>query len=125
MDAAVIQIKENEWHGGVEIAPSSVFGFKPIELVSSSGILQGWVKELGIPKVFGIPGEEPYAANLLIVDRTGSRGDSGCIIRDIERVDAPRPYLLYVGITELSGLEAGIGLLLEQPRLIWDLKFHC
>lgn len=123
MDAAIVELDRDVWHGRGNVSPSSVIGYKPVRLQSSSGSRDGWITDHSGPTIFGQPGQEPLTANFLFINQSLKPGDSGCLVMDCEHPNLP-PYLMYLGLVVLGeGRKAGYGLLLEQPRRIWEIKF--
>jgi Nidogen-like len=125
MDAAVVEVSYEQWHASREVDNSSVIGYKPVQLLSKSGPRDGRVVELPFRTIpLAEPHEEPFAPTYQLVDVILDPGDSGCLVLDKERDDAFRPYLMYIGKIKRDSGWCGIGLLLEQPKMIWGLRFH-
>lgn len=119
MDAAIVQLDSSDWHGKKIAVLSRIIGYKPVRLLSNAGPVDGRIKEHTGATIFAAPGEEPLAPNYLFIDQSLIPGDSGCLILDCEHDDLPQ-YLMYLGKTVLdNNNEVGIGLLLQQPKLIW------
>ena len=132
MDAMVIEISEMDW-GAREPTPNSgVVGYKPVRFITGGEPVDAEVIEHSgyAFRTFPVPAEpdvEPHRAVQLIFNRALQKGDSGCLVVDLEYTDdvhGPRPYALYLGEENLNIAGGrGYGLLLEQPKRIWDLDF--
>lgn len=122
MDAAIIELQREKWDAKVAAKPSSIIGYKQIRLLSSSGPRDCWITEIKGRTIDGSPGEEPLEGYYIMFNQCLDRGDSGCVALDIEHDSMP-PYLMYLGVTNRGYGNQGYGLLLEQPRRIWDVKF--
>lgn len=130
MDAAVIWIEESEWGSKTHTPHSKVVGYKPVRFVTGHGTTDADVVEhsgfLGatIPGQFG---QEPLNGAFMILNKSLSYGDSGCLVVDLEFAAhlAPRPYLIYLGATVLSwGGKAGYALFIEQANRVWNLECY-
>lgn len=125
MDAAAVEVQESSWKGAQAVQNSTVIGYKPVLLMAERGARDGHVVELSKKTIFvSGPDDEPFAANVQLMDVILEPGDSGCLVLDAERQDDKRPYLMYLGKIRVDHGSYGYGLLLEQPRRNWDLQFH-
>ncbi len=129
MDAAVIEIDDDSTV--TRVPNSSVIGFKPVQIVTGRGIVLDAqvldrVGTVG-PIIFAESGREPRYPAHLILNRHAFHGDSGCLIVDCEFArfgQEPLPYMMYLGRMNLGWNDAaGFGLMLEQPRIVWNLEF--
>jgi len=132
MDAAVIEVGPDEWRGKSPVYPSRVLGFKPVRLLGAPGWIDADVVEHSGFVGGTIAGEsrkEPLARTLLIFNRHLHHGDSGCLGLDLEferdqEVPVTPPYLLYQGVYGTRSGPCGYGLMLEQTRIVWGLKYY-
>jgi len=131
MDAAVIEVASTQTENiGSPIWSSSVIGFKPVRMITGRGLEVDAqvVERIGTvgPTIFAEPREEPPYPAHLVLDRYLDHGDSGCLIVDCEFANRSQelpPYMIYLGKMHLAWGLAGYGLMLEQPKTIWDLEF--
>jgi len=132
----MIEVEPDRWEATHEVRNSTVVGFKPVRLMGASGPVETDVVEhdgFAGATIPGQAGAEPRAPAQLILGARLERGDSGCLGLDLEferfapsrQAPSAPPYLLYQGMTNLRwGGIGGYGLLLEQPRIVWDLTFY-
>jgi hypothetical protein len=52
MDAAIIEVKQQDWLAKTAVMPSPIIGFKPVRLLSSSGHQDGKIQEITGPTIF-------------------------------------------------------------------------
>jgi hypothetical protein len=101
MDAAIVEVELEDWDGETAVKPSSIFGYKPVLLLSSSGPQNGWIKEHTGQTIFGQVGQEPLVSQFLFMDRFLQPGDSRlsrarsrapgrASVSDVSREDRPR-----------------------------------
>ena len=127
MDAAIVDVTEANGSRPWPVSP--VVGYKPVRLLGSDGPVDTDVVEFtGVigGTVPGAPGQEPIAPVVLVLGRRLHRGDSGCLVLDLEPVawgGEPAPYLIYRGLlgVRFGGL-APCALLIEQARRVWGFE---
>lgn len=129
VDVAVVEVDHAVWKARTPVAISTVVAYKPVRILGRTRVVDAEVKEhcgFSGGKMFAVPGQEPMQAAIMLLDKALRRGDSGSLVvdREFERFGELPPYLIYTGETFFKwGGKAGIGIMVEQPRRLWDLTF--
>jgi len=131
MDAALIEVAPPDWWE--EMEPTNIsnqLGSKPVLMVTGHRNVRMQVIEQTSPRatIFAAPDQPVVIPALCTLSRTLDAGDSGCLGLDLELAgwaDAAPPYLMHRGKIGMGvGGEAGLALVLEQPRRVWGLEFY-
>ena len=126
MDLAVVDTGAIPPHAEGSFVPPTL-GYKDVRLLTSRGPIDTKIVAINnfggtIP---GEPGKEPISPALFLLGKKLIRGDSGCLGLDLEPTlegRPPRPYLIYLGRTNLGWLgDDGYAVSLEQARRVWSL----